>query len=478
MTSQSLIILFFVVLICLFLSSRAATTATTTTKEIEYWFTQKLNHFDPQQNDETFQQRYYLFDEYYVPRNNNVILLYICGEGPCEGTPGNYAKDYAKELNALLITIEHRYYGKSIPQSFHNLSTSNLKYLSSQQALADLAHFISMYNKQQKQKFKWISIGCSYSGALSAWLRLKYPHLVVGALSSSGVVNTIVDFVQFDQQIMESAGIKCGHVLKRVTQAIENQFRLGGPQMKKYVKSLFQCSAEMSDPDFFFLIADSAAESIQYGFHDDLCSLMEPLYYSIHSKDDMLFIHTFANFTKNVFYKHFGEDSPTQYMTQYAQNISLAQSDSSVRQWNYQVCSEFGYFQNAPANNSIRSHEIDMKYQLDRCLQIYGQQLPVYDIFQLPTSADIYYGKDDISKEEKIIFTNGSQDPWKRASVKPNHPSYIEIKCRNCGHCVDLRGCPSLPNGDKPNDKCVEQGNEEAKRVRIHTINKFKQWLA
>lgn len=40
----------------------------------------------------------------------------------------------------------------------------------------------------------WVTIGGSYPGALSAWFRYKYPHLTVGALASSAVVNSIVDF--------------------------------------------------------------------------------------------------------------------------------------------------------------------------------------------------------------------------------------------------------------------------------------------
>jgi hypothetical protein len=43
-----------------------------------------------------------------------------------------------------------------------------------------------------------VVIGGSYPGALSAWFREKYPHLAVASWASSGVVQPIVDFTQFD----------------------------------------------------------------------------------------------------------------------------------------------------------------------------------------------------------------------------------------------------------------------------------------
>jgi len=44
----------------------------------------------------------------------------------------------------------------------------------------------------------WFPISGSYSGALSAWLRGKWPHIFAGAYSSSGVVNPFYEFSQYD----------------------------------------------------------------------------------------------------------------------------------------------------------------------------------------------------------------------------------------------------------------------------------------
>lgn len=42
-----------------------------------------------------------------------------------------------------MVSLEHRYYGKSSP--FNSLKTENLRYLSSKQALYDLAVFRQYY---------------------------------------------------------------------------------------------------------------------------------------------------------------------------------------------------------------------------------------------------------------------------------------------------------------------------------------------
>lgn len=99
----------------------------------------------------------------------------------------------AQQNGAMTFLIEHRYYGESKVTS--DQSTPNLKYLSSRQALADIADFIPAMNTKFNLVGPWVTFGGSYSGALAAWSRMLYPQLIYAAVGSSGPVQAVVDFV-------------------------------------------------------------------------------------------------------------------------------------------------------------------------------------------------------------------------------------------------------------------------------------------
>lgn len=122
--------------------------------------------------------------------------------------------DIAEELGAMLVFAEHRYYGESMPFGNESYSVGKvllivsnslvhycfcyigflrtltclfqnakyLNYLSSEQALADFAVLIKSLKKTLPgaQNSPVIAIGGSYGGMLAAWLRMKYPNVVIG----------------------------------------------------------------------------------------------------------------------------------------------------------------------------------------------------------------------------------------------------------------------------------------------------------
>ena len=60
------------------------------------------------------------------------------------------------------------------------------------------------FENDLNRKPEWIIIGGSYPGALAAWFKSRYPNHALGAWSSSGVINAIENFNQFDFSLYNS----------------------------------------------------------------------------------------------------------------------------------------------------------------------------------------------------------------------------------------------------------------------------------
>ncbi|TXG73735.1 hypothetical protein EZV62_002314 [Acer yangbiense] len=161
-----------------------------------FYYNQTLDHFNYRPESYlTFRQRYVINFKYWGGANASApIFAYLGAEAPLnEGVPAiGFLTDNAVRFNALLVSIEHRYYGKSIPfgsreEALKNAST--LGYFNSAQALADYAEIlIHVKKKYQAEDSPVIVVGGSYGGMLASWFRLKYPHVALGALASSAPI--------------------------------------------------------------------------------------------------------------------------------------------------------------------------------------------------------------------------------------------------------------------------------------------------
>lgn len=201
------------------------------------------------------------------------MFLEIGGEGTLSGPPSGYVATLAKNYSALLISVEHRYYGQSMPTA--TVTADDLKLLTVEQALADLAAFTDYYKMTVPQaNSAWFVFGGSYPGALASWYRHAYPEHSKGSLSSSGVVNCIVDYSGFDTQVAAATGNDCANNIRRVQSAFENTIQ-SSPAGFSSALSLFQCEKDMSHEDFYYMIADSWSMMVQYNSKTMLCSALD-----------------------------------------------------------------------------------------------------------------------------------------------------------------------------------------------------------
>ena len=160
--------------------SRAMLRESTQTKYIE----QNLDHFSFANNG-TFQQKYLINDQFWNSDHSGPIFFKIGGEWPVgDGFNYDFVVKLAEEFGALLLAGEHRYYGESQPFGNESLSADPEKngYLTSSQSLADQARLITHIKGALSgaKNSPVIVFGVSYPGLMSAWSRVKYPHLFDG----------------------------------------------------------------------------------------------------------------------------------------------------------------------------------------------------------------------------------------------------------------------------------------------------------
>uniref|UniRef100_A0A2N9GMD1 Lysosomal Pro-X carboxypeptidase n=1 Tax=Fagus sylvatica TaxID=28930 RepID=A0A2N9GMD1_FAGSY len=161
-----------------------------------FYYDQTLDHFNYRpESYTTFKQRYVINFKYWGGATSHApIFVYFGAEAPLDGDLSNigFLPDNALQFKALIVYIEHRYYGQSVPfgsreEALGNSST--LGYFNSAQAIADYAEIILHVKKKLRAKHSpVIVIGGSYGGMLASWFRLKYPHVALGALASSAPI--------------------------------------------------------------------------------------------------------------------------------------------------------------------------------------------------------------------------------------------------------------------------------------------------
>lgn len=158
------------------------------------WYTQRVDHFSFSNND-VFRQRYIISTEHWKP--GKPIFFYAGNEGDIFMFANNtgFMWENAKDFEAMVVFMEHRYYGDTMPygsKSFKGLA--NLGYLTVEQALSDYADFLTdlKENHPGAANSPVIVFGGSYGGMLAAWFRMKYPHLVIGLVCLSLIELTII----------------------------------------------------------------------------------------------------------------------------------------------------------------------------------------------------------------------------------------------------------------------------------------------
>ncbi|EGC40102.1 hypothetical protein DICPUDRAFT_147119 [Dictyostelium purpureum] len=403
------------------------------------WFNNQVDHYNPL-NTETFKQRYYVNDTYWTP--GGPVFLVLGGEGPISPSyvTGHFVVNYyAPMFDALIVAVEHRFYGASTPKG--NLATENLKYLSTQQALADYANFVQFF----KQKYntgdsKWVSFGGSYSGNLSAWLRLKYPNLIDAAIATSAPVKPVVDFPEYFEVVSNSIGPSCSAFVANITKTVTDMINNG--QNDQVAKLFNACDPIVSDLDiatFMESLSGGISEIVQYNLDNNAYTFTNITAMCEEFEQGSDPMQTFIDFNNryNTFSGSPCTLSSYEKSVIYQQNIDPANVNASSRSWNWQCCTEYGYYQTGESPSQPFSSTITLDYFINMCTDVFGPEGFVYkpQVDYIITD----YGSTNI-QSSNIVMASGTIDPWSFLGVHqtPLKSSVQPILIQGGAHCSEL----------------------------------------
>ncbi|NXF03459.1 PCP carboxypeptidase, partial [Smithornis capensis] len=434
----------------------------------------QIDHFGFDENL-TFQQRYLVADQHWK-KDNGPILFYTGNEGDitwfCNNT--GFMWDVAEELNAMLVFAEHRYYGESLPFGNESFSDSkHLNYLTSEQALADFAVLVE-YLKTTIVGARYspvIAIGGSYGGMLAAWFRMKYPHVVVGALAASAPIwqfdglvpcGALFSIVSSD---FKKGGTGCSESIRNSWNAINHLSSTDAGL--QWLSSTFHLCSPLKNRQDAAVLKNWLSETwvnlamVNYPYKADF---LQPLpawpiqeickFLKDPSLSDKLLLQNVFQ-AVNLYYNYTGEAS------------CLDMSETATKKlgemvWFYQVCTTCTEMVMPLCTDGVHDMFEPQKWDFDafseECYRLWG-------VRPRPSWILSMYGGKNISSHSNIIFSNGGLDPWSAGGVTQNiTDSLVAIMIPEGAHHLDLRSRNPL------DPKSVQQ-------ARALEICHMKQWI-
>ncbi|XP_057997528.1 uncharacterized protein LOC110673331 [Hevea brasiliensis] len=403
-----------------------------------FFYTQTLDHFNfrPESYD-TFEQRYMINSKYWGGANSSSpIFVYFGAEESLDDDipiigflPNNGAR-----FNALLLYIEHRYYGKSIPfgSAEEALKNGSIRgYFNSAQAIADYAEIIIHVKKNlHAENSPVIVIGGSYGGMLASWFRLKYPHLALGALASSAPILYFHDispqggYYSIVSKDFREASETCYQTIQKSWTEIDEiaskpnglsilskKFKTCNPlkdsdELKDYLNALFCDAAQYNEPSTYPVnMICRAIDGNTNSGNDTLSKIFGGLV--TYLGNSSCYINAFPN----VF-----ESSPG---------------------WSWQTCSELVVPMGIGNDTMFPPHPSNLSRYLQSCKVTYG-------VLPRPHWVTTYYGGPNIKLilqrfGSNIIFSNGLRDPYSIGGVLENiSDTIVAVHTNNGSHCLDI----------------------------------------
>uniref|UniRef100_A0AC34F090 Uncharacterized protein n=1 Tax=Panagrolaimus sp. ES5 TaxID=591445 RepID=A0AC34F090_9BILA len=447
------------------------------TKAVARYFDAKVDNFDSS-NTKTYKQRFWYNDQWYKPGGPQFLMI---GGESAENSAWLDSANYewtsiAQEAGAFVFLLEHRFYGASQPTG--DLSFNSLKYLTSEQALADVKNFILAMNTQHNfTNPRWITYGGSYSGALSAWARQVYPETIYAAVGSSGPVQAVVDFTGYLDVVynaLNNYDPKCAASVHTGFLKINDLIKTDAGR-QTLSQSFSLCNPLTSDSNtvnyFYESIIGNYMGIVQYS-QDNVADYADTLtipqlckQQTQANKDDIDGVVAVNNWLMQL-YGEWCLDVDYKGYIDYLKTGTAGSDAGDYRSWVWQTCNEFGFYQSTDSTlvtGNFTGADIPVDYYVQQCAAVYDASLNNATVYANVDKTNKYYLGQNKYNGTRVSLPNGTNDPWHvlgvlKATNSKNYPVIID----GTSHCADMYA-PS--SNDKPSLTAAR------KSVRSHVIS-------
>ncbi|GLJ47243.1 hypothetical protein SUGI_0997210 [Cryptomeria japonica] len=366
-----------------------------------YNYTQVLNHFGyTPESYQTFPQRYFIDKSNWGGAQSNSPIFVWLGSAVdiTHDLDTGIFIDQAPNFKALVVYIEHRYYGTSMPfggkeAAYANASTKC--YFTSTQALADYAAIIVDLKKTLKaENCPVVVFGETYGGMLAAWFRLKYPHLTTGALASSAPILHLDDTAPTTSSasvVTKDFRDVSDVCYRRINESWDMIDKIASTSQGLLSLSRLFNSCEIVtdtgalDDMLEFMYIHAAGYDVKHV--EGICNVINSL---PEGADTVNRIATAAN-----------------YMNE-GQCLDLSPANLTYSGWNWQFCTEMVFPISDPPGTMFRPYRYDFNSQSTECYNVHG-------VLPCQHWGTTEFGGHEITSALKdfgsnIVFSNGLRD--------------------------------------------------------------------
>jgi pimeloyl-ACP methyl ester carboxylesterase len=391
-------------------------------------FRQPTDHFDPN-NTNTFFQRYFVNLSFWRGEPNSPLIVYIGGEGSMTDSrwDSGTISVLANRSHAILFGLEHRFFGESHP--FDRYNSKTLRFLTVSQALADLDSFIRAQRDAYSchENCSVLVVGGSYSGSLSSWFRLYYPHVADFSWASSAPVNIKLEFPEYDEKVARDLlGLseECYFQTKLILSGYHQGMVRNGNATAKELNMTFGFPLEMNRTSMLSILADVISYAVQY---NEKYGYIGPYCQRIAENPSGAFAayrDLFSKVTKSVSIE---EMDP---LLETCHDDAWDSPCSESRAWTWITCNELGWF---GTSAGFQSPWVNLSYANATCRALFN-----ISIGNISRVVNRYGGRAPGSSF--VVFSQGTFDPWSTVGVSQYSEDTAQFlyKIDGAGHCSDM----------------------------------------